>query len=221
MKIIDLTHPLHPGMPTFPVQWHPYVEISPMGRYGIEGRVTHKITIGTHTGTHVDAPAHFIAAGGTIEDIPMELLGGPALLLDLSYVKPKQPVDRSLLEIQLKNFKVQRLILYFNWSEKWGTMEYFTQNPFITPDAAQYLIDSGIRILGMDTPQVDSPEHGRNCSPDSPIHKIMLSQGCYFVENLTNLGLLKPGLIHWTVAPLKIYNGDGAPCRTFAMVDHD
>lgn len=66
-NIIDLTFPIHEGMTTFPVHWHPIVEISVLGRHGIENRETRKVLLGTHTGTHMDAPRHFIPDGMTVD----------------------------------------------------------------------------------------------------------------------------------------------------------
>ena len=65
-KIIDLTMSLKEGMQTFPTHWHPFVEITQLGRHGIENRETRKLILGTHTGTHIDAPSHFISDGDTI-----------------------------------------------------------------------------------------------------------------------------------------------------------
>lgn len=217
MKTIDLSHPIHNGMPTFPVAWHPYVEVTQLGRHGIEQRETRRIVLGTHTGTHVDAPSHFIPGGGTIDNIPLELLCGPAVLLDMGDYEEKQAFDTDFFVKHLEDGALPRLVLRFNWSRHWGTLKYFTHNPFITENAAQWLIDRGVRMLGMDVPQVDSPDHGRGCNKDSPNHKIMLGQGCYFVENLVNLEKISGKTFEWIVAPLRLQGGDGAPCRSVAI----
>ena len=97
MKIIDLSLPIEEGMMTFPTHWHPVVEVTVLGRHGIEGRETRKIVLGTHTGTHADAPRHFIPNGGTIDEIPLEILIGPASVADFTDC-------RALQEIGLKIF---------------------------------------------------------------------------------------------------------------------
>ena len=111
----------------------------------------------------------------------------------------------------------KRLVLCFDWSQYWGEMKFYTDNPYITEAAAQWLIDRGVRLLGMETPQVDSPDHGRDCCKDSPVHKIMLGQGAIFVECMTNLQQIE--YIHFDLItlPLKIQDGDGAPCRCMAI----
>jgi kynurenine formamidase len=217
-RIIDLSHPIHDGMPTFPVAWHPYVEVTQLGRHGIEARETRKIVLGTHTGTHVDAPLHFIPGGSSVDALPLELLTGPARLVDLAPWTEKQAFDAAFLARALGDeAPVPRLVLRTGFSRFWGTLPYFTRNPFLTADAAQFLIDRGVRLLGMDLPQIDSADHGRGCSPDSPNHRIMLGQGCHFVENLTNLEQLRGPVFEWIVAPLPLRGGDGATCRSLAI----
>lgn len=66
-RIVGLTFPIHEGMTTFPAHWHPFVEVSVMGRHGIENRETRKVVMGTHTGTHCDAPCHFVPGGKTVD----------------------------------------------------------------------------------------------------------------------------------------------------------
>lgn len=218
MRVIDLTHPIHSGMPTYPVAWHPYVEVTQLGRLGIEKRESRRIVMGTHSGTHVDAPSHFVPGGASIDEIPLELLSGPAGMLDLRHCGEKEEVGVEFFRQHLAEKCPARLILRFGWSNRWGALDYYTHNPFLSQEAGQWLIDRGVRMLGMDVPQVDSPDHGRGCDKDSPLHKIMLGQGCYFVENLTNLDQLDQMEFEWVVSPLKIVDGDGGPCRTYAVL---
>src|SRR5271168_5192186 len=92
MKIVDLSLPVEEGMMTFPTHWHPVVEVTILGRHGIEGRETRKIVLGTHIGTHADAPRHFIPNGATIDEIPLELLVGPATVVDFTGCRPLQEI---------------------------------------------------------------------------------------------------------------------------------
>src|ERR1700730_7456200 len=84
MKIIDLSLSIEEGMMTFPTSWHPVVEITILGRHGIEGRETRKLVLGTHIGTHADAPRHFIPNGRTIDEVPLDVLIGPATVADFT-----------------------------------------------------------------------------------------------------------------------------------------
>ena len=111
-RIIDLTFPIHEGMTTFPAPWHPFVEITQLGRHGLEGRETRKIVIGSHTGTHCDAPRHFIPGGATIDEIPLDVFIGPAVVCDLSGAPASQAITvrcgmlRSQVIWRLANWRV-------------------------------------------------------------------------------------------------------------------
>ncbi len=216
-KIIDLTFSIHEGMCTFPVLWHPIVEITQLGRLGIENRETRKLIIGTHTGTHLDAPRHFIPNGKTVEDISLEILIGPAHILNLAQCKPGQEIGVADLEKMLGTSKPERLVLRFDWDKYWGTMDYYTNHPFISTEAAQWIVDRGIRLLAMDTPMPDNPTHGRGNDPDSPVHKILLKNNIVIVEYLCNLKEIRYNEVELIVLPLKIRDGDGSPVRCVAI----
>jgi len=216
-RIIDLTFPIHEGMTTFPVHWHPMVEITQLGRHGIEDRETRKIVLGTHTGTHCDAPRHFVKDGQTIDQIPLDRFIGPAYVVDFSDSKPLQERTVADFEAKLGSRKPERIVMRFDWSDNWGKMAYYTSHPFISDEAAQWLADRGCRLLAMDTPMPDNPKNGRGTPNDSPVHKIMLGQGIILVEYLTNLRSLKRADIELIIAPLNIKEGDGSPCRCAAI----
>jgi kynurenine formamidase len=218
MHIIDISYPIHEGMTTFPVHWHPVVEITQLARYGIENRETRKFTMGTHCGTHIDAPRHFIPGGDTIERIPLEKLVGPARVLNFT------PITKSKQEFGVQDFierlgenKPNKLILRFDWSLHWGTMNFYTDQPYITEEAAHWLVNQGIVLIAMDTPQLDSPDHGRTGVKDSPIHKIMLAKGVVFVEYCTNLAQISREEVEIIALPLNILGADGAPARVIAI----
>ena len=107
-RLIDLTMTIKEGMQTFASHWHPFVEITQLGRFGIENRETRKIVLGTHTGTHIDAPRHFIKNGLTIERLSLEQLNGTATVLDFSSLPDKTEVDTSLLIETLAGRPVRR-----------------------------------------------------------------------------------------------------------------
>ena len=204
-------------MQTFPAHWHPLVEITQLGRHGIENRETRKLVIGTHTGTHVDAPRHFVPDGQTIDLVQLSQLVGPALVIDLSMVAKFQELNVSDISAKVENRLLERVVLRFDWSDKFGTGEYYTDHPFLSEAAAHWLVDKGCRLLAMDTPMPDNPNNGRGCFKDSPNHKILLGNGVILVEYLTNLRALRCNKITLVVAPLKIEHGDGAPARVFAI----
>jgi kynurenine formamidase len=218
-RIVDLSYPIHNGMTTFPSPWHPLVEVSIMGRHGIENRETRKLVLGTHIGTHCDAPRHMVPGGETIENVPMDLFVGPARVLDCTAFRPGQPVAAAFFEQQLGDRFPERLVLRFDWSDRWGRLEFYANYPYLAPEAAQLLVRRGVRLLAMDTPAPDHSEHGRGSATDSPIHKILLGNGVILVEYLCNLRELRKPDIDFIFMPLKIVEGDGAPGRCVAIED--
>lgn len=215
-RIVDLTFPIHEGMTTFPVHWHPIVEITQLGRFGIEGRESRKLLLGTHTGTHIDAPRHFIPGGASIDQLPLDLFIGPATLIDFSHAKPLQEMQVVDFEQQLGERRPERVVLRFDWSDQWGGPRYYTEQPYISEDAARWLVARGVRLLAMDTPQADSPQNGRGSPRDSPVHKILLGAGVVKLEYLTNLRQITSNEFELIALPLNIRDGDGAPARCVA-----
>lgn len=217
-RIIDLSMTIHEGMQTFPAHWHPFVEITQLGRHGIENRETRKITLGTHTGTHIDCPRHFIPGGLTVDHLSLEQINGPAILLDLTATPAKTAVGVEEIKVAAKGRSVERVLLRFDWSQHLGTMEYYNDQPYLTEEACQWLVDNGCRLIGMDVAMPDNPKNGRGCTLDSPNHKIFLMADTIILEYLVNMAALGDSEFDVTVAPLKILDGDGAPVRCFATL---
>lgn len=217
MKIIDLSLPIEEGMMTFPTHWHPVVEVTILGRHGIEGRETREIVLGTHTGTHADAPRHFIPNGGTIDEIPLDILIGPATVADFTGCLALQEIDVKDLQQKLGTQVPPRLILRTGWSEYFGQMKFYNEYPFLSEKAAQWLVDRGVRLIAMDTPSPDNPAHSRDSTRDSPNHKVLLGAGVVLVEYLANLKAISAASVELIVLPLKLKGGDGSPARCVAI----
>jgi arylformamidase len=218
-RIVDLSMSIHEGMQTFPTHWHPMVEITQLGRHGIENRETRKIVLGTHTGTHIDAPRHFVPGGRTVDQIALEQINGPATLIDMTHVPAGGSVDTPDLAAAVGNRPVERLLIRFDGCKRLGTMQYYTDHQWLTQDACRWLVKSGCRLLGLDTPMPDNPSSGPRSEEDSPNHKILLGAEVILLEYLINLRAIEANEFDLVVAPLKIRDGDGAPVRCFAIVE--
>ena len=191
--IYDLSYPIHEGMTTYPADRHPRVEVTQVGRHQVEGAETRRVVLGTHTGTHIDAPRHFLPADYGVDGVPLDALVGPAT------------VSRD----GVPDVVPERLIL--DWG--WWTLDsgrFYDAWPTLDADDVARLVDGGCRLLGMDTPSPD-PRDG------SAAHRQLLAAGVVLVEYMTNLRDL-PGVVDLIVAPLNIVGGDGAPARCFARV---
>ena len=217
-RIIDLSMPIEEGMQTFAAHWHPFVEITQLGRHGIENRETRKIVMGTHTGTHIDAPRHFIADGQTAEAIPLEQLVGPASVLDLSHFDNFHEITKDELAAIVGDRPVERIICRFDWDQKaLGTNAYYSDHAFFSEEACQWLVDKGCRVIALDTPQPDNPKNGRHAVKDAPNHKILLGNNVIIVEYLMHIRDIQQPQVELVVAPLKLVEGDGAPARCFVI----
>jgi len=214
MEIIDLTYSIHEKMLTFAAPWHPKVMIKQLGRLDVEGRETRQISFGTHTGTQVDAPLHFIKNGKSIDMISLDKLVGPVTIVDFSDLGEGAIVTKEMLEHNQIN---KKMIFKFGWSDKWNTEKFYSDWPHFSLDAAKYLLEHNIEFLGIDTPSPDDPNQKLDGGEgDSPIHKLLLADDVVIVEYIANLGHVKD-YIGWNIAalPLKIQGADGSPARVF------
>jgi len=213
LEMIDLTHIIEEGMTTFDAPWHPHVSIKQLGRLGFEGRETRKISLGTHTGTHVDAPLHFVKNGKTIDKIPLSKLVGSISIINFSHLKKNQPVTKEML----KKIKItKKMVFNFGWSRFFGNKKFYHNYPYFTKDAVKFLVSKKIELLGYDTPSPDNSQDKLGSKEDSPIHKILLKKNIVLVEYLANLDKLT-NYNGWKIAvsPLRIKDADGSPARVF------
>ena len=110
-----------------------------------------------------------------------------------------------------------RVIVRFDWDLQLGTNRYYSDHAFFSEDACQWLVDSGCRLIALDTPQPDDPKNGRHAAKDAPNHKILLGQGTIIAEYLVNIREIRSPEVQLVVAPIRLIGGDGAPARIFAI----
>ncbi|KWV40251.1 cyclase [Rhizobium altiplani] len=217
--IIDLTMTLREGIMTFPVHWHPVVEITQLGRFEVEGRETRKITLGTHTGTHVDAPRHFVPKGATIENTDLDIYYGPARVLDFTHLPDKTEITREMLVERIGRDFPSRILFRYDWERRLDSLKYYTDHPYLSEEACEWIVENGIRLVGFDAPMPDDPRNGRGSERDSPNHTILLRAGVAILEYLVNLSQIPTKDFILSALPLKIEEGDGAPVRAIAIVE--
>jgi len=211
LEIIDLTYNLENDMITYDAPWHPSFSIEQLASIDKEGRDTRKVVFGTHTGTHIDAPRHFIKNGKTVENIPLNKLIGPVEIIDFSHLAEKESVSLELI----KSVKFsKKMIFKFGWGEKWGNMKFYDDYPYFSKESVEYLVSNGIELIGHDTPSPDASYEKSDI--DSPIHKILLNSEVILVEYLANLNSVKT-FDNWNivVSPLRLKGADGSPSRVF------
>lgn len=213
-RLIDLSLPLLDGGPSYPKD--PPLRIEFFRTIPEGGCNVSMITMGTHQGTHCDAPYHFLAEGKTLDAIPLERFYGPAVLVDLApggQLPAKTPITADMLQPFARQFREgNRVICRTGWYHHFGQPEYFTDLPSLTVEAAQWIVARRISLLGIDMP-TPSKIAGRQ------VHEILLGPGAeiVLVEALTNLHELPPEFI-FVGFPLKLVGRDGSPLRAVAVV---
>lgn len=202
MTIVDLTQPVEAGMPYNPDHFPP--EIAPYADIETHGWRATRIVLDSHLGTHMDAPSHFVADGDTLDAVPLDRLIGPADVVRIPGVEPRTPLTPE----HIPATTASRLLLHTGWAERtYGTPAYFADYPYVTPELARVLVDSGVLLIGLDAPSVDYDP--------GETHRVLLGAGVLIVENVANLALV-PDRIRLTVLPLPIVGGDGCPVRAVA-----
>jgi arylformamidase len=162
-----------------------------------------RITMGAHSGTHVDAPYHFLADGATVEQLPLEILMGKARVVE---VGARDKIERADLEaLDLRDDL--RVLLKTRMSGQLKHHEFQEDFVYLTPDAATYLVQAGLKLVGIDYLSVE--QFG---SHDFAAHHALLGAGVVIIEGL-DLSQVEPGEYDMTCLPLRIAGADGSPAR--------
>ena len=194
--IYDISLPISESLPVYPGDPSVTVDVISDVSSGAPYTLT-RISMGSHTGTHVDAPLHLLANGDTVDNLPIDLLMGPCYLASADI---DMPISIQELDSLAVPPETTRLLLR-------------TRNAkgYLTQDAASRLVDTGVKLVGIDSPSVDAPG-----SPDLPAHRVMLEAEVIIVENLA-LDAVNPGGYLLVCLPLRIAGCDGAPARAVLM----
>ena len=214
VKLIDLSHPLEHGQLNFPLD--PKISVVVHNTVATIGYNITQISLSTHQGTHLDVPFHFYDDGKTVDQMPLERFYGPAVLVDLapgSCLPAKTPITVEMLAPHARKFQPGAKVIYrTGWDRTFGTPECFTDFPTLTLDAARWIAERRIGLLGMDTltPSTEWKE----------VHLLLLGKGVeiVIVEGLTNLDQL-PERFTLAAFPLNIKGRDGSPIRAVAIVE--
>jgi arylformamidase len=210
VRVVDLSQHYEDGMPIFPGLPDP--SFKPIAKVEDDGYAMSEYHLLNHIGTHVDAPAHQIAGGDTMDEIGLDRLVTEAVTLDVSDRAPG-PMTRQELEPHLAKIRAGDIVfLYSNNGRNWGTEAYWTGWSYPDADAANALIERGISAIGFDGPSADPVD-----STTYELHRVWLGAGRMIIENATNLDQL-PERANVVVAPLKVRDANGAPARIFALL---
>jgi len=211
VRVVDLTHPFRNGMPVFPGLPQPSFE--PIAKVEEDGYAMTRYSLLNHVGTHVDAPAHQIAGGDTLDEIGLERLVTDALTIDVSNRRPHGAIPLAELEQHLDKVRKDDIVLlYSDNARNYGGEAYWTGWSYPDAEAAQALIDRGVSAIGFDGPSADPVD-----STTFDLHRVWLGAGRMILENVANLDQL-PERAQLVVAPMKVAAANGAPARIFALL---
>jgi arylformamidase len=210
-RIIDISLPISPDMLVWPGD--PAVEVEPRKQIakGDAANVS-ELRMGTHTGTHVDPPNHFIQGAAGIDSVSPRVLVGDALVVDGRHLDgPIEDDDLEKLDIPEHT---ERVLLRTANSELWRQkrIEFPSTYACLTPKAAHWVVEHGIELIGVDFLSVE-----QQGAEGHPVHHILLGDGVVIVEGL-NLGDVAPGEYVLICLPLRIANGDGGPARAVLVM---
>lgn len=178
---------------------------------GSPWRVT-QLHIGTHVGTHIDAASHFIPHGRTISDYPPERFLLPGIVVPITGRNDDEPLGPDVFADHLAALPAGgALLLHLGWDRYWKTERYL-RHPYLTRETAQFLVERGVSIVGLDALNVDS-----TVQETDHAHAVLLGNDVLIVENLTRLHQLLPGVVYqFSFLPLALSGLDGSPIRAIA-----
>jgi arylformamidase len=215
--MIDLTHPLSPRA-TAPAGTPP-VELRQLTSHADDVLQDTWLGASVHAGTHVDAPLHAVPGGEDVAGIGLDRLIGPAVAWRIERREPREIGLDELLAAEPRLRPGDRLLISTGWDRFYGDAERYRVHPHLATDAAEWLVERGVVLLGIDTPTPDLAAPLRPPGFDYPVHRVLLEHGVLIAENLANLARVAGRRFTLLVCPIPIRDSDGAPARIFAQVD--
>ena len=222
MRAVDLSHPVAAGMQVFPGD--PEVSISNAATVEADGFQVAELHLGSHTGTHLDAPLHTVPGGAAVDELPLEQLVGPARIVKPAGVSAGGDLaDLAVIRWQdvaagLEGLISGTIVLFSTgWSKHFNSPRYL-RHPSFHSEIAEHLVAAGVRLVGVDTLNPDpTPAPGSGGVPQLPFHDVFLGAGGGIIENLTNLAAVTWPDPLFSALPLRLAGVDGSPVRAAAF----
>ncbi len=213
MRFIDLTLKISPQLPSFPGS--PQPQFITWAKNKVDGYNLELIFLSSHSGTHMDAPFHFIDKGLKIDQIPLERFVCDAILFRIKKRSNQFITKNDIIKFEKKHGKIlhkSTIIFATGWYKNLSKKDYFENNPGLSIDAAKYLAAKRINLVGIDSPSIDLGKDSK-----FPVHHILLSKDVLIVENLCNLEKVSEVYFKLIVLPLKLGGATGSPVRAIAI----
>lgn len=207
MRIVDLTLPIDGEMPG--------VEIRAAKQLDSDGWNATTLSLYSHCGTHMDAPRHFLAGGATLDQQSLDVCLGPATVIDLTPVEPRQLIQpRDLQAFEASITPGSRILLRTDWSQRYGTPEYRDALPRVSQSLAEWLVDRRVALLGVEPPSVADVNNREELTV---VHQTLFRGNVVIVEGLAHLDQLSSTQVQFIALPMKVIGGDGSPVRAVAV----
>lgn len=214
MKVIDLTHTIMENMPVYPGTDPPIFE--PGSTYEKDGFKETKITMFTHTGTHMDPPAHLYPGRTTLDSFPADQFIGKALVIDCRDLEEGDAITMRQLEPYGEKAEQTDFLLFeLGWDKRWGTDAYFGDYPCLDDAVMDYILAGSYKGIGFDVIGLD-PIADENLTRHK---KLFREKDIVNIENLCNLDQCGDGLFWFGCFPIKLEDCDGAPIRAMAWME--
>ena len=213
VKPIDLTLTISESIPSFPGS--PKPQFISWSNLKEDGYNLELLFLSSHTGTHLDAPYHFVKNGLKINQIPLDRLIGKAILIKIKKTKNNAITKSDIILFEKKNGKIPNkssIFFFTGWQKNLQKKNYFTENPGLDISAAKYIASKKINLVGIDSPSIDL---GNDESFN--VHHIFSKNNILIVENLTNLKKIPSKEFNFTILPLKLKDATGSPVRAVAL----
>lgn len=213
MKPLDLTLTISTSIPTFPDSPKPqFILWSTLkdDKYNLE-----LLFLSSHTGTHLDAPYHFVKNGIKIHQIPLDRLVGNGILIKIRKGKNQSITKNDLILFERKHGNIPKnssIFFYTEWQKNLNSNYYFINNPGLSESAATYLVSKKINLVGIDSPSIDLGQ-----DKIFKVHKILAKNNILIVENLSNLNKISSKQFDFVILPLKLKDATGSPVRAIAI----
>lgn len=200
MALHDVSVPIHPGMVIYHDNPGVEIELASAIADGATANVS-RLTMGAHTGTHIDGPSHFYDGRRGADSLPLDAMLGPALVIELPGVD-QGPITGEALSLAAIPAGTERLLLKTRNSELWAQSEFTHDFRRLDGSAAEHLLDLGVRLIGIDYLSIGDPD----------AHRTLLGAGVVALEGLDLRGI-EPGPYELICLPLRLLDTDGAPAR--------
>jgi kynurenine formamidase len=214
-RMVDLSMPLDAATPFYPGDPEP--RICAATTIANEGVNVMRLDLGSHSGTHCDAPFHFLRDGLKLDELPLERFMGPGVVVDCTGLAPRTPIGWGHLQPHVEHLAEGAIVLLHTGWDVHRESEEFFAHPFLDGAACRRLVAAGVRTVGIDAINIDQTPEGELDRDAFPCHEAISRAGGVIVENLVGLGAIDFADPWISVLPLHVPGADGAPARAVAL----